>query len=269
MNNLPEHAGCCGRRRSAAGAAFFAAAALFGPFCATAAPAASAVAAQTSATETIVARLPGERYPQTRTRRLRAGDIANWSPAKIRYAINEMYARRGLVFGDLAIRKQFLQFAWYKPVPGQTLRQTLARFTPLERDNARLLADRRVALAGGPTDSAGTARGVRYPQLRTRALRDAELAEMSLAQIRYALNEMYARYGLVFTDPDIQRQFARQRWYKPVPGRSIQTIEQRYFNRYGTTNRSLLAAERDARKQDAANENGAGSGADTPSGETA
>jgi len=82
---------------------------------------------------------PGERYPQTRIRLMSEDEVASWSVAQLRYAINEMYARHGLYFRSDATRKQFQQFNWYEANPNVSTETIESRFTEIERANSRLL----------------------------------------------------------------------------------------------------------------------------------
>lgn len=89
--------------------------------------------------------LQGEKYPETRTRRLFAQDIQSWNRDKLRYAINEMYARNGLDFTDKAIAKHFRQFSWYSPNSSLSIDAVEAQFTEIEAANVKLLGESRSA----------------------------------------------------------------------------------------------------------------------------
>ena len=52
---------------------------------------------------------PGEMFPETRTRRLTAADVAGWDEDKLRYAINEIYARGGYDFATPEIKDIFME----------------------------------------------------------------------------------------------------------------------------------------------------------------
>ena len=41
--------------------------------------------------------------------------LANLSPAQLRIARNEIYARRGRFFRDAGLAEHFKRFAWYRP----------------------------------------------------------------------------------------------------------------------------------------------------------
>jgi hypothetical protein len=69
--------------------------------------------------------------------------------------------------------------------------------------------------------------GERYPQTRLRLLSADDLKGMSVTQLRYAINEVYARYGAPFSNnPDIRRQFQKFSWYHPNPNITISDIDQ-------------------------------------------
>jgi hypothetical protein len=92
--------------------------------------------------------LPGEQFPQTRSRLLSASDVQQWPPENLQYAINEMYARRGVDFGNPRITNWFRQFSWYQPQPGRDPDTVEAAMPQLESENLRLL--------GAVRDSQGT-----------------------------------------------------------------------------------------------------------------
>lgn len=185
-----------------------------------------------SAAPTLAA--PGEHFPQTRTRVLSTKEVAALSPAQRRYAINEIYARHGLLFGDMAIRKQFLGMSWYQPQPGRSMAQIKTRFTSLERRNVeRLSMAREIENASVEADThnaskfasyispyAGTSRALKgelFPETRLERMRPDDIAGMTSAQRRYAINEIMARHGFTFGDMAIRKQFLGFSWYKPRP----------------------------------------------------
>lgn len=90
--------------------------------------------------------------------------------------------------------------------------------------------------------------GERYPEVRNRLLGDEEAARMSYAELRYAINEVYARYGAEFaTQPEIQNRFRQFAWYRPRRGVSLTQIETE-FTFTERTNVELLARYRDLKK---------------------
>ena len=98
-----------------------------------------------------------------------------------------------------------------------------------------------------PTPPPATTKGMpgeRFPQTRLGLLGPAEISDLNLADIRYAINEMYARHGAVFQKPELAKMFAAKSWYKPRPGINLQQIEQE-FTTVEADNLKLLGKERD------------------------
>lgn len=199
---------------------------------------------------------PGEKYPQTKTRLLKPSEIKKLSSAQKQYAINEIFARHGLLFGDLELRKQFLPFDWYRPEPGQTTAQTRQQFNSYERRNVERLAKARApkdepkaAIYRSPykTGSQGLA-GERFPETRLELLQAYDLSAMTDAQLNFAINEIYARHGLVFGDMQLRKHFLGLGWYKPKPDLSANEAA-KTFSKIETANANALAAERKMRGQ--------------------
>jgi YARHG domain len=84
---------------------------------------------------------PGEEFPETRLRRLKAEEIAAWNTEKVRYAINELYARGGYDFRVPEVKQVFLRLSWYRErlVNGRTQDEAYAHLSALERSNLELL----------------------------------------------------------------------------------------------------------------------------------
>jgi YARHG domain len=79
---------------------------------------------------------------------------------------------------------------------------------------------------GSQTDKAALP-GERYPQTRQRLLTLENIKGLSAAEVRYAINEIYARYGATFSNhPDVQRQFQKFDWYHPKPKLTFEDIDQ-------------------------------------------
>ncbi len=89
--------------------------------------------------------LPGERFTDTRSRILEKEEVKGWTDAKIRYALNEMFARHGADFADPSLSKWFRQFAWYQPRPDLTFDSIESQMSPTEQQNVKLLASVRDA----------------------------------------------------------------------------------------------------------------------------
>lgn len=67
------------------------------------------------------------------------------------------------------------------------------------------------------------------------------MANLDYAELRYAINEMYARHGAQFLNhPEIRKQFEKFKWYYPIPGLSLDDIDKE-FSHIERHNRDLLA----------------------------
>ena len=85
----------------------------------------------------------GEHYPETRLKVLARSEISSWEYKKVRYAINEIFARRGANFKTDYIRREFEAKSWYKPILGREAQNMLSLLTPVERENVKVLGARR------------------------------------------------------------------------------------------------------------------------------
>jgi hypothetical protein len=98
------------------------------------------------------------------------------------------------------------------------------------------------------TPTQGTYPGEKYPQTRDRVLAETEVASLDYAELRYAINEMYARHGAQFLkEPEVRKQFEAFSWYYPIPGITLAQIDAE-FSRIESQNRDLLARLRDQKR---------------------
>ena len=66
----------------------------------------------------------------------------------------------------------------------------------------------------------------RYPQTRLRLLTETEIGDLNYAELRYAINEIYARHGAPFlSEPEIEKQFRGFEWYHPDRDLKLSQIE--------------------------------------------
>ena len=87
-----------------------------------------------------------------------------------------------------------------------------------------------------------------FPQTSRRRLTRAEVADLSDADLRLAINEMYARHGLTFKDKELQAKFSALGWYKPREDRTYDVISAR-MSATERANIDLLAGERNRRNR--------------------
>lgn len=84
-------------------------------------------------------------------------------------------------------------------------------------------------VAPPPVDNAAML-GERFPETRNRLLRTDDIQSWSNAELRYAINEIYARHGADFIDQDIKKQFAKFSWYRPQRGKSYDAAEAEFID---------------------------------------
>jgi flagellar biosynthesis GTPase FlhF len=90
--------------------------------------------------------------------------------------------------------------------------------------------------------------GEKFPETRTRIIPDEEAAELSYGQLRYALNEIYARHGADFaTKPELRQVFSNYSWYTPRDGTDYDSIEAD-FTATERANVETLAKYRDQKR---------------------
>lgn len=85
-----------------------------------------------------------------------------------------------------------------------------------------------------------------FPQTSRRTLTRREVENMSDGDLRLAINEMYARYGLGFKDKTLQARFEALGWYHPRDERTYEVITG-LFSDIERANVDLLVGERKSR----------------------
>lgn len=88
--------------------------------------------------------------------------------------------------------------------------------------------------------------GERYPVTRQRLLTPVDVGQWTSGQIRYAINEMFARHGATFAKEELKRVFAGFSWYRPDPAATFDLIERERFSGIERANLKELARARDA-----------------------
>jgi len=89
--------------------------------------------------------------------------------------------------------------------------------------------------------------GEKFPQTRTRFLSQAQVEAMNLDEVKYAIREMYARGGYVFSNSSIDKTFRAMPWYRADSSATAGNIEQN-FSPIETANLSQLGAARDKKQ---------------------
>src|SRR5690606_11896299 len=92
--------------------------------------------------------------------------------------------------------------------------------------------------------------GRRYPEASQRILTEGEVQAMSFAQLRYAINELYAVHGFAFASAsaaEIRQHFSQFSWFLPDPAMTMEAIDGR-MSEIERRNIEILAAERNRKK---------------------
>jgi hypothetical protein len=124
--------------------------------------------------------------------------LAGLNILELRILREEFYARHGKKFDAPGIAEYFTWRDWYKPAKDQKS----VKLNKIEQQNVDLLAayESRVR-----------------ERLATDPLKDDTLGDMFAEDLKVLRNEIYARHGRVFKDPELQKYFEQQPWYKANP----------------------------------------------------
>lgn len=124
--------------------------------------------------------------------------LQNLSMNDLRMIRNEFWARAGRKFVTPGFRQMFEWREWYKPLKDQSK----VKLNQIEEKNVKFIeaAETRMRekIASEPITS--------------------EMVEgLFVEDLRVLRNEIYAKHGRVFKDPNLQKYFEAQTWYQPNP----------------------------------------------------
>ena len=174
------------------------------------------------------------------TRYLTDADLSPLSVQELCYAKNEIYARRGYIFVSTELSDYFNGKNWYWGTADASSFSDSV-FNQVEIANIALLEKKEFALMPGGylldqpgytyqnIGSYSTGTVVRaasndyiFYDSAVRYLTDAEVSALSLQQMCYARNEIYARRGYIFQSQELRDYFGSKGWYNPtVPAASF------------------------------------------------
>ncbi len=140
------------------------------------------------------------------------------------------------VIGDAAVRARLDEIrgtAEDAPDPAPTADNTILTPTPTP------------PLSPSAVGNDNSYPGEHYPQTRTSVLTQSDIASWNYANVRYAINEIYARHGFIFDKPEIASQFDQFTWYHPDANKTRQAVELE-MSSTEKANFALLAKRRDA-----------------------
>ena len=195
-------------------------------------------------------------FYDSNTRYLTEADLYPLSAQELCYAKNEIYARRGYIFASTELSDYFNGKNWYWGTADASSFSDSV-FNDVEMTNIGLLQQREYALAPGGylldqpgytyqnigsystgNASRATSNDYIFYDSGVRNLTDAEVSSLSLQQMCYARNEIYARRGYIFQSQELRDYFGSKLWYYPtVPAASF---SDQVFNSVEINNIELL-----------------------------
>lgn len=181
-----------------------------------------------------------DRYliPGSDTRYLIPADVAGMSLEQLQLARNEIFARRGYLFGDAQLLEYFYTKDWYVPTtPASSFESTA--FSDIERSNIDYIRVFETRVKGVSFSDSNPfksyydpSRDYVFPQSSTTLLSEADVWDKSWQELSLGRNEILARYGYTFSDRDLLEYFLHYSWYIPAtpPGKTdlvaLNTVEQ-------------------------------------------
>ncbi len=155
--------------------------------------------------------------PQSSQRLITYVDIQDFTKQDMMLARNEIFARHGRIFSDEEVRSYFEAQSWYNGTIAPEDFDT-SMLSAIEQKNISFIKEYENGLNGvsqqvGNYGWVVTYNGYMIPQSSSRRLTYADVAGLSSWQLTIARNEIYARHGRMFDDPDIRAYFEAQPWY--------------------------------------------------------
>jgi hypothetical protein len=132
---------------------------------------------------------------------------------ELRLLRNEVYARRGMIFGPAWLSQYFYAQPWYEPSTEENPKTP--ELGPIEKQNVETIVTYERKL---------------HDELNTRPITRGMLEGMFREDARKLRNEIYARHGKVFKEKELRNYFSGQEWYRPDPGytdASLSAIERK------------------------------------------
>lgn len=124
--------------------------------------------------------------------------LKNLTMNDLRLMRNEFWARRGRKFTTPGIRQQFEWRDWYQPAKDQSK----VKLNAVEEQNVRLIEREEAKLR---------------EKISTEPITQTMIEGLFVEDLRVLRNEIYAKRGRIFKDPNLQKYFAAQTWYQPNP----------------------------------------------------
>lgn len=166
------------------------------------------------------------------SRYVRADDLKTLTKEQLVIARNELYARRGCIFGADDLQDYFYTKSWY--VPRIQLKDFKASdFNDFEESNLDVIQLYEKRLEGVTFSKDNPYKEIfntqqsyyGYEYIKNKngvtlsttymELTEKDLLGLSMEQVAIARNEIYARYGYSFTSDNYQEYFLQTDWYFP------------------------------------------------------
>lgn len=162
-------------------------------------------------------------FQGSENRYLSRGDFNGLSEKALYVAQQEIFARKGMSFGETDLQAYFEARDWYT-------NKGVTDPSPNEYESVNLLLfDVHFALIDGTEYSFNNPyfnidknpESHHLPASSSRSLRAADVRYLSLEQLQLGRNEIFARHGYVFGDEDLLEYFLSKNWYRPSTPKSV------------------------------------------------
>lgn len=118
--------------------------------------------------------------------------------------------------------------------------------TPAQEENTQEETPANVEESNGTgPEAAADGEGMIFQDSSVRLLLQAEAEALNDEELRYAINELYARHGYIFKDENLGAYYRQYDWYKPTI--QAENFSSDIFNEIEMANIRLLQAEREKR----------------------
>ena len=124
--------------------------------------------------------------------------LKNLTMNDLRMIRNEFWARRGRRFSTPGFKQMFEWRDWYKPLKDQSK----VKLNRIEEENVKLIEREEAKLR---------------EKISTEPITNEMVEGLFVEDLRVLRNEIYAKRGRIFKDPNLQKKFAAQPWYQPNP----------------------------------------------------
>lgn len=146
------------------------------------------------------------RWPFTSARQITDSDLYGMNLADLRLMRNEIYARRGFIFGKQDLIRHFSQQSWYQPLHNNVT------LSDIESHNVKVIVEQENRLKAASNNNKYVGE---YPFTSTRKVTEEDLYYRSAAELRIMRNEIYARNGYIFDNEELHYYFSQKSWYQP------------------------------------------------------